>query len=136
MRNKKYCIYVLINPINGVVFYVGKTNNPKARLSGHCSGSDNKKKAEFIKSIGVKPKMKVIKWFRSETRALMAESLMIKRYRKIGVELYNRHEFDLKKPVNVSLYKSVIETGEAKATKKNITFSAMIELAINNYNAE
>lgn len=56
-------IYVLINPLNDHVFYVGASMNPKSRLSSHCSSIYDNFKGNIIASIlesGLKPELVVV----------------------------------------------------------------------------
>jgi len=61
-------IYVLIDPIDNDIRYVGKTSNPKSRLSGHITECKKEKykhyRARWIRSLlkkNLKPIIKFIK---------------------------------------------------------------------------
>lgn len=65
--NMEMFIYVLIDPRNLEIRYVGKTNNPKERMRAHISPHiymrHNNKKCiwiEELRSIGLRPTMQVM----------------------------------------------------------------------------
>lgn len=99
MINKKIYIYVLINPLNNGIFYVGYTNNPKRRLNEHIKYKNNPLKDAVIESIlrsELKPEMKVIDEcdfiFNQELKIFEHERLeiyYIKKYRGDGIYLTN-----------------------------------------------
>jgi predicted GIY-YIG superfamily endonuclease len=57
----KFCVYDL--KVDGVVIYVGKTNNPKRRLAQHRA-SKNIPTAEMV----------VVAWYETDAEALAAEA--------------------------------------------------------------
>lgn len=85
-------IYALIDPVAYEVRYVGKSNDPSARLRGHkTERTGNEPKRAWLKELwnkGLKPKIQILEhclvsvW---EER----ESWWIKYYRKSGVSLFN-----------------------------------------------
>jgi hypothetical protein len=102
MGNKKIYIYVLINPLNNGIFYVGYTYNLKKRLYEHQYSynlNDNMYKKFVIKKIlnaGLKPEIKAIDEcdyvFNDELNMFEHERLeiyYIKKYREEGVKLTN-----------------------------------------------
>jgi|GEM_PF-726042 len=99
MIERKFYIYVLIDPRNNNVFYVGYTSNPKRRLREHIKYKHNLNKDIFIDEIlycELKPEMKVIDEcdyiFNEELNMYEHERLeifYIKKYREEGVKLTN-----------------------------------------------
>lgn len=87
-------IYVLIDPRNLEVRYVGKTNKPTMRLWQHLhSKTFDAKKAwvDELLSQNLKPIMLVVSVLSSEEWK-SAEIALIKKYRDAGVPLLNRHK--------------------------------------------
>lgn len=92
-------IYVLINPINSQIFYVGYTNNPRRRLNEHIKYKYNPYKDSIIEKIlynGLKPILDIIdeceykfnqklKMFEHER----LEMFYIKKYKDSGSSLSN-----------------------------------------------
>jgi len=73
-------VYHLIDPIDDIVRYVGKTTHPGRRLSGHIA--DAKKRQNTAKKrwiaglldVGEKPMLKVVAEFATEESARINES--------------------------------------------------------------
>jgi DNA invertase Pin-like site-specific DNA recombinase len=83
------CVYVLINPIDLKPFYVGRTNNPKNRLTEHIreakQGIRNIVKSRLIMSIierGIKPIIRIIEWC-FDSNSGEREKYWIKYYNKL-----------------------------------------------------
>lgn len=63
MSSQMVSLYVLIDPRNLSVFYVGQTINPDSRYTQHLSDRNNQKKFEIIRALrelGLLPVMEVI----------------------------------------------------------------------------
>ena len=93
----KYFVYLLIDPEDKSVKYVGCTNNPDRRLQWHIKQSssnynyDNKKK-KWIDSLSEKrlePILNIIAGFTNREQAEYFEALLIKAYFLTGVSLVN-----------------------------------------------
>ena len=104
MENKKVFIYVLIDPRNNEIFYVGYTNNPKIRLNAHININGKKREKNNYKDnviykilqLGLKPEMKIIdecdRIYNEELKVYEHERLeryYIKKYREEGIRLTN-----------------------------------------------
>ncbi len=96
---KTYSIYVLRNPINNEVFYVGKTSKElKVRLSGHMSdlGSESAK-GQYLKQLfdkGHKPSIEAVEvlygtCYIDSIKALDREIYWIKHFKSNGCNLTN-----------------------------------------------
>jgi predicted GIY-YIG superfamily endonuclease len=58
---KTFYIYMLVNPTNQEVFYVGSTLNPRARQDNHSSvSSRNNKRDQYVKNMTCKPELVII----------------------------------------------------------------------------
>jgi hypothetical protein len=96
---KKVFIYVLINPLNKQIFYVGYTNNPKKRLNEHISDKYNLNKDLIIDDILLNNKRPILniideceyvyneKFKMYEHERL--EIYYIKKYKNEGIKLSN-----------------------------------------------
>jgi len=99
MLERKIYIYVLVNPLNNEVFYVGYTNNPTRRLNEHIGDKYNNYKdavIEKIINVKLKPELKIIDEcdYIYDEKAKMCEHerleiKYIKKYRDAGVKLTN-----------------------------------------------
>lgn len=96
-----YIIYTLTNPIDGNIFYVGRTINMKNRFGTHCSERtqyENSKKwatIDFIKSNGMLPIIEEIdritcKCLEDEDLADELEIYWMFQLKTWGFELVNR----------------------------------------------
>ncbi len=94
-----YKIYILKNPINDEIFYVGQTvQDLQVRLSGHisCAGS-NREKTNYIKKIleaGEKPIIQEVESIHTtcyidKVSIYEREAYWIKHYKGIGCKLLN-----------------------------------------------
>ena len=86
-------IYVLKDPRDGSVKYVGMTKNPKKRFYDHCRDRKrkNNKKSTWTNSLfnsGLKPTMEIIKEAESSNIHIW-EEYFIAHYKKIGCNLLN-----------------------------------------------
>lgn len=87
-------IYGLIDPENQEIFYIGKTINPKVRLSGHTSPSNLKKKSACIDRLnliinhGNRPILKILLKckFKNINRF---EKMYITKFKKLNPNLTN-----------------------------------------------
>lgn len=90
-------IYGLIDPENNEIFYIGKTVNPKYRLSGHISPSNLKKKSNCIYRLnsiikkGFKPKLLILAKCKFENINKF-EKRYITKYRKLNKNLTNERD--------------------------------------------
>ncbi|MCY7348925.1 MAG: GIY-YIG nuclease family protein [Pyrinomonadaceae bacterium] len=101
IRKVDYSIYVLEDPRDNSVRYVGQTNNLKKRLGGHlCDKQDYSfvtTRSEWIfglKKIGLRPQMKVVEMlFAPVDRAMIneRESRWISHFYQQGENLTNVH---------------------------------------------
>lgn len=68
----KIAIYILKDPTNNKIKYVGQTVNPKNRLNRHISNSnantDNRHISNWIRSLNQSPIMEIIEWCDYEER--------------------------------------------------------------------
>lgn len=95
MNNSEVYIYTLASPEDGLVRYVGQTNNPKSRLSAHISDARTRPRGShrsaWVKSLlnkGIKPVMEVIAESTEES-ANQLEVDFIKLFRACGARLVN-----------------------------------------------
>ena len=87
-------IYGLIDPENQEIFYIGKTVNPKVRLSGHISPSNLKKKSSCIERLNLiinknnRPILKILLKCKFKNINKF-EKMYITRFRKLNLDLTN-----------------------------------------------
>ncbi len=94
VKDNYFYVYSLICPIDKIVKYVGKSNDPLCRLNGHLSGRDNPriiKWIRFLKKNNLSPIIKIHSRHLSDNTAKVKEKLMIKRINKSGVPLFNQY---------------------------------------------
>ena len=87
-----YHIYTLEHPVTGEIRYVGKTNNISKRLSRHCKESSNTHKANWItgiRNLGLKPVLKIVDSFETESECYEAEIYWISQFKSWGFRLVN-----------------------------------------------
>lgn len=88
-----YTIYLLIDPRNGEIRYVGATyQNTATRLSAHLCELGSKRKRAWIKELraeGLKPKIEKLFTCRLSQEAARREAVWIRRLRKAGCDLLN-----------------------------------------------
>jgi len=88
----KVKIYVLVNPLDNSVFYVGASKYPESRYSCHCAGMSwhySTKRYRIIKElkkIGLKPELQILEECEIEN-ARSREQYWINHYRGIGKAL-------------------------------------------------
>ena len=92
--NKTVFIYTLADPRNGLVRYVGKANDLKARYSGHLSENFRSHKSSWVKSLkalGLKPKMELLEAIDccTDEEWQEAERFWIEQLRQWGLPLTN-----------------------------------------------
>lgn len=92
----KYCVYVLVDPDTGEVFYVGETNNFERRKEQHLEGSDQLSgfKVKLLKAENKTPIVKAIEHCHSDEAAMMAEISWIRHFISVGAPLLNSQNFD------------------------------------------
>lgn len=87
----EHAIYVLIDPRDGTVRYVGKSVDPAARLVGHAAnhGGSRQKRAWIadMRRAGVEPRMEIVDWA-SSSEWERAEQWWVQFYSSRG-SLYN-----------------------------------------------
>ena len=92
MSDSHTYIYGLEDPLNGKIFYVGKSDNPKRRLTQHLNvGKSRTKKAKVIKALkrnNLKPRLVILETVQ-KTRWEGAEKKWIKELRRSGHPLTN-----------------------------------------------
>ena len=94
-KEKPHQIYLLIDPDNGTVRYVGKSKNPRGRLRQHIKESmqrQNTAKKKWIHGLittGKAPKIAVTHQIWDETLARLKESETCHQYRDT---IYNLHD--------------------------------------------
>lgn len=88
-------IYLLKDPTNDLVVYVGETSNLKKRFIAHKYGhcySDCKEKLEWtnnLKKLGLFPKFEIVKVVDTKEQALIEENNLIMDYINKGFKLFN-----------------------------------------------
>lgn len=88
-----YYIYILSNPNNDEVFYVGSTTNPRARETSHWSSvSHNSARDKYVKEHGIKPAFTVIDQIdvASKTDVRHLEGYWIWQFRSWGFHICNK----------------------------------------------
>jgi predicted GIY-YIG superfamily endonuclease len=92
MKNTFY-IYCLICPIDSSIKYIGMSINPDVRLQMHYNGTESSEEKynwiNNLKSVGVKPIMKIIDTSNSRTKAKKLEKYYISKYVADGHLLLN-----------------------------------------------
>jgi predicted GIY-YIG superfamily endonuclease len=88
-------IYLIKDPTNDLVVYVGETSNVKQRFISHrCGNSTNfsKEKMEWtnnLKKLGLLPKFEIVKIVETKEQALIEENNLIMDYINKGFKLFN-----------------------------------------------
>lgn len=88
-------IYLIKDPTNDLVVYVGETSNVKKRFIAHKYGhiySDCKEKVEWtnnLKKLGLSPKFEIVKIVDTKEQALIEENNLIIDYINKGFKLFN-----------------------------------------------
>ncbi len=87
----RYCVYGLIDPRDGSIFYVGQTSNLIARRAQHQAGTDQLSglKVRELRLAGVMPQLVVFERCRNETASLSAEVFWIEMLMGRGAKLLN-----------------------------------------------
>ena len=92
--SRKYYVYRLIDPRSGKPYYVGETNNKRAREAQHCErkapSSPAEERNQEILAEGRRPKMEVLKTFDNRLQALLYEIYYIIDYIETGYDILNR----------------------------------------------
>lgn len=91
MNLKPVYIYALVDPRDYATRYVGSSVNPQQRLVSHMRDKFGRRKAEWIaelKSIGLKPKLKVLEKITSGAHD-EAEAKWIQHFKHKGMVLTN-----------------------------------------------
>jgi predicted GIY-YIG superfamily endonuclease len=85
-------VYVLRDPRDGAVRYVGMSRSPHRRLAGHLRGNSGPWCKAWIRSLqrqGLEPSLEIHGTYSSRARASLAETLCIDALRRMGVRLTN-----------------------------------------------
>lgn len=88
-------IYLIKDPTNDLVVYVGETSNVKERFISHkCGNASNfsKEKMEWtnnLKKLGLSPKFEIVKIVDTKEQALIEENNLIMDYINKGFKLFN-----------------------------------------------
>lgn len=89
----EYAVYALIDPNDGLVYYIGQTRNPKQRLSTHLTERFLRRaKAEWLRGLiekGQQPVMQILETITGEGVALAREREWIHRFIQQGMPLVN-----------------------------------------------
>lgn len=86
-------VYMLVNPINQIPFYVGITNSPDLRFEDHLESKEGKKRAEIvsnIKSNGFIPLMVILERKIDRKSARRSEIFWIELLSARGVPIVNK----------------------------------------------
>lgn len=119
---EKTYVYLLVNPVNKMPFYVGISNDPCQRLCEHKSKFVNPHKREVIKAIeasGLEVGMVVVDFKKSREEALDAESKWISKYRKLGGLITNHGSDD-----SVSAAKYHLSAIQTRSLSLSVTTSS------------
>ena len=91
-----YYIYVLIDPRDSVVHYIGITSDVKARYRSHCHNRrNNPQKVTWIHDLqaqGLQPELEIIEQVFGETLARKHECDWIRFYREQGAPFTNVYD--------------------------------------------
>lgn len=113
-----YKVYVLIDPTDNIIKYVGMTkNNLDKRLTLHCNNTPinkerNPEKFEWVmglRKIGLKPIIQLVDSFSSELEAISNEKKLTDSFFESGVPIYNKYSG-----------RSMSESAKIKASIKRI----------------
>lgn len=90
----QYIIYALVDPTDGLVHYVGQTNQPKQRLANHLGTQHYHRgaKVEWVRLLGQKgqkPLMQVLERVSSKRMALIKEREWIRHFQEQGMPIVN-----------------------------------------------
>jgi hypothetical protein len=147
MRKPTYAVYVLIDPRDNDVRYVGITDNPDRRLEEHLSGrGGNIPKRIWIKELcqlGLAPTMQLLETGLSLSAAMERENSLIQHYLNAGKTLVNLRQTPYvsrkrisetvaaNKPIKVKLDDLITEAGLRKselAKKARMNESTLIRI--------
>jgi AcrR family transcriptional regulator len=90
----QHIIYALVDPTDGLVHYVGQTNQPKRRLTNHLGTQHYRRgaKVEWVRLLdqkGQKPLMQVLERVSSKRMALVKEREWIQHFQEQGMPIVN-----------------------------------------------
>lgn len=86
-------IYVLIDPRNQEVRYVGSSIQPEQRLKSHGAEKKSKEKYEWVQELkqeGLLPRIHIVEEYSDWRKAIVPEMLWILRLANDGVRLFNK----------------------------------------------
>lgn len=91
---RPFCVYVLKDPRNYKIKYVGSTINPKQRLQSHCwlGQYENGRRAKWVRALrerGMKPIMKIVKSNLTVKEAAKEERALYQELIAKGIKLLN-----------------------------------------------
>lgn len=87
-----YVVYILIDPKDNAIHYVGMTRFPHRRLAQHISEYKGDEKSEWIRNLSsskLKPILKIVEDNLTAEEADARETYWIKYYQSQGATLYN-----------------------------------------------
>ena len=89
---RTWTVYALIDPRDGLPFYIGSSVMLANRLAGHQSdpGSAAWPTMQYLKELGLKPRVDVFASFPSKREAWNYEHTLIREYSEL---LFNTHQF-------------------------------------------
>lgn len=99
MDSVEYKIYVLVNPLDGSLFYVGQTNQPiLERFKCHCYSFSNHKSPTSLKDIVIKkilhakeiPLVKILEVVYARKDSLLRERFWMEKLKKEGHPITNK----------------------------------------------
>jgi hypothetical protein len=89
----QYAIYALIDPTDGLVYYIGQTQKPQQRFAVHLGMRHHTgEKASWLRRLveqGQQPHMQLLEVVTGEELALTQEQAWIRHFRKKGMLLFN-----------------------------------------------
>lgn len=128
----KHFLYILICPFDGVIKYVGITNNPAQRLKQHCvfTSTINSDRLAWHQSMinkKVEPIMTILATGTKE-HICWLEGHIIKTLIKSGVQLYNKeYDWHINEPLKIKI-KAEQSEFMRKAYKNRTELSKLLKM--------
>ena len=140
-------VYGLRDPRDGLVWYVGRSARPRARLSGHTSSRyGNSARARWIRGLllaGLRPELVLLETCSTEEQAFEAEAMHIEKARTTNPRLTNSEragtagpvcrESSDATPIFVHLGAELRDALDARAEAERRTVRAVVEAALTAY---